>query len=497
MECWTAIHYLHAQGKSIRAIAEELSIARNTVRAALRLEHPPYYQRTKRPNPKLEPFADQIKDMLFRQNFIGSRILRELRKLGYQGGPTTLYTYLRTLKADRPDPRLSVRFETPPGQQGQFDWSPYSIPIGNRLVKVVIFCLTLAFSRRKFYWPSLNATQASIFEALEAALHYFGGSPKEVLIDNPRAFVDNANRVHFRWNQRFLELCGHYSIKPVACYPGRARTKGKVERPFFYLEEHFIKGRSWNTFDDFAQDLLSFAADELDYLVHSTTRERPMDRFEQEKDLLTPLPGVLFVSSHEEMRKVSWDCLVSFQGSRYSVPWQYAGKQVWVRASQGRRLLVRNQGGEQIAVHDIAARKGSTIIDPAHYEGIKKAAPKTRVVLEETFLRLFPDHRWFIEGVLSQHPNNAVDHLRAILSLAELYSPDALVAAFGLARDYRTYSQRFIRGLLESGGVTRQQGNCSLPQWTERPMPAGVIAEPALPISVDLGVYQRILEAGR
>jgi len=99
VECWTTIRYLHAQGKSIRAIAEELSIARNTVRAALRLEHPPHYQRTKRPNPKLEPFADQIKDMLFRQNFIGSRILRELRKLGYLWTRSRSNSSLRTRRA--------------------------------------------------------------------------------------------------------------------------------------------------------------------------------------------------------------------------------------------------------------------------------------------------------------------------------------------------------------------------------------------------------------
>jgi transposase len=498
VEGWTTIRYLRAQGKSIHAIAKELSVARNTVRAALRSDNPPRYQRPKRSNPKLDPFADQIKHMLFQQNFIGSRILRELRKLGYKGGPTALYAYLRDLKADQVDSRLTIRFETPPAHQGQFDWSAYTVIIGTSMVKVVVFCLTLAFSRRKFYWPSLNATQASIFEALERGLHYFGGSPKELLIDNPRAFVDNADRVHFRWNQRFLELCGHYSLEPVPCYPGRARTKGKVERPFFYLEEHFIKGHNWASFDEFAKDLLVFAAEELDYLIHSTTRERPIDRFEQEKNLLTPLPSLPFVGTHEEMRKVSWDCLVSFDGSRYSVPWQYAGKQVWLRPSQGRKLLVRNQNGQEIAMHEIAARKGLTIIDPVHYEGIKKATPKTRVVLEESFLRMFPDHRWFIDGILIQHRNNGVDHLRRIMSIAELYSRESLLAAFTLAKEYNTYSHRFIRGLLESGGITRQRPTPSvLPQRDDESLSTLEMHQLGLPITADLGVYQRILEAGQ
>ncbi len=50
------------------------------------------------------------------------------------------------------------------------------------MVKVTVFCLTLAFSRRKFYWPGLNEIQASIFEAIESALHHFGGSPKQLLV---------------------------------------------------------------------------------------------------------------------------------------------------------------------------------------------------------------------------------------------------------------------------------------------------------------------------
>jgi len=358
------------------------------------------------------------------------------------------------------------------------------VPLGGSVTRVVIFCLTLAFSRRKFYWPSLDETQASVFEALEAALHYFAGSPKQLLVDNAHVFVSDASPERFTWNKHFLELCGHYGIEPRACQPGRPRTKGKVERPFFYLEQHFIKGNAWEHFGAFARALAAFTSDELDTLIHSTTGERPIDRFQTERALLTPLPAVPFIGTHEEMRKVSWDCLISFGGSRYSVPWPYAAKHVWLRTSQGLKLIVRNQSGEQIACHDLAAKKGSTNIDPTHYDGLRKAVPKTRVLLEEAFLGLFPEQAPFIEGLLIQQKNNALDHLRAILGLAEVYPREALAAAFVAAKEYNTYSHRFIRGLLEAG------------EWAPgdaRP------ADPAGPnsLTVDLQVYQQILEAGR
>ena len=484
MEAWTTIRYLRAQGKSLRAIARELGVSRNTVRAALRQNAPLQYVRPKRPNLKIEPFIAQIEQMVLQKQFIGSRVLRELRALGYQGGETSLYEYLRSLNAKAYRSRVTERFETDPAQQGQFDWSPYTVPLGGILTRVVVFCLTLAFSRRKFYWPSLDETQASVFEGLEAALHYFGGSPKQLLVDNAHAFVTDASAQHFTWNTHFLELCGHYGIEPRACHPGRPRTKGKVERPFFYLEQHLIKGNGWEDFGVFARALVAFTVDELDTLVHSTTGERPIDRFQAERPLLTPLPAAPFIGTHEEMRKVSWDCLISFGGSRYSVPWPYAGKHVWLRASQGLKLIVRSQAGEQIACHNIAAKKGLTHIEPSHYEGLRKALPKTRVLLQESFLGLFPEHAAFIDGLLIQQKNNALQHLRAILGLAEVYPRTALADAFAAAKEYNTYSHRFIRGLLEAGERVPHDAPLSAPTG-------------ASSLVVDLSIYQRVLEAGR
>lgn len=502
MEAWTTIRYLHAQGKSIRSISKELDVARNTVRSALRREGPPAYVRPKRPNPKLVPFIAQIREMFFQKKFIGTRILRELRILGYSGGKTALYSYLGELKSGMPDPRVTERFETPPARQAQFDWSPYTLMLGGQMVKVIVFCLTLAFSRRKFYWPSLNETQASIFEAIEAAPHYFGGSPKELLIDNPRAMVTNANPAHFAWNTHFLELCGHYSIQPVACYPARPRTKGKVERPFFYLEQHFIKGNTWDRFDHLARALASFSSDELDQMVHSTTQERPIDRFQQEKPLLTPLPALPFVSTSEEMHKVSWDCLISFGGSRYSVPWRYAAKQVWVRPYQGLSLIVRNQKGEEIAKHKLSTRKGATIIDPAHYEGLRRDLPKTRILLEELFLRFFPDHKWFCDAVFIQHRSNAADHLRGIVSLVKVYPHEALLMAFEAAKQCNTYSHRFIRGVLEAEGSFDVSTSPTSKDSTDLRQAAQITpfrqsADHTGRVGADLDVYQQVLEAAR
>lgn len=485
VECWTTIRFLHAQGKGIRAIAKELDLSRNTVRDALRAEAPPARTRAKRPNPDLTPLAVPIATMLFEKKFIGSRILREIRQLGYAGGPTALYGYLADLKEERTRTKVTERFETPPGYQAQFDWSPYSIEIGGQVRRVVFFGMVLGYSRRKFYLPSYDETQGSIYEAVECSFAHFDGAPQQLLVDNAKAFILDARPDAVVWNPRFLELCGHYRVEPRHCQVRRAQTKGKVERPFFFLEEQFVKGRSFRDFDHLLQELERFQAEELDQAIHATTQESPLARFAEERAFLTPLPERRFVSSQEEFRKVSWDCLVSFQGSRYSVPHLYAGKQVWVRASQGVRLAVYNQRGQCIARHALSAKKGVTILIPEHYSGLRKQTPLTKVVLAEQFLARFPDQQPFLDGLLAQYKLAPVGHLRAILELAAVYSEEAMRSAFAAAVTFNTYSHRFVRGLLELGPVP-----------TADPSRLAVVfaAVPTTPIHRSLAAYQGILE---
>lgn len=260
LELWTTIRYLHAQGISKRKIAVQLGISRNTVAKALSLDKLPKYERKKQHvNLHIAPFESEIQRMALEQKFIGTRILREIRTKGYKGSKDALYRYLRKLKADHVEGKPSVRFETGPGQQAQFDWSPYTISTANEVIKVVVFSFTLGYSRLKVFFASLNETQVSVFEAIESALWFLGGAPKELLVDNHKNMVDDPRPGHFKWNSRFLELCGHYRMKPVACRVGNPRTKGKVENPFYYLEEHFIRGNTFLSFEDFCERLERFS----------------------------------------------------------------------------------------------------------------------------------------------------------------------------------------------------------------------------------------------
>jgi transposase len=485
LEAWTTIRHLHAQGYSISAIARQLNLSRKTVRRALQSTHPPRYQRKPVENPQLVPFIPLMQQMGSEQHLIGSRVLNEIRARGYAGSAAAFYRAWARLRPAQPDPRITERFETAPGVQSQFDWSDYTVQLGSALTRVVVYETVLSYSRRLHYSASLDATQASIFEALEEAFWHFCGVTKTLLVDNPRAFVLDVRPNHFQWNPQFLALCGHYRLEPVACQPGRPRTKGKAERPFYYLEQHFIKGHTWRDFAQFCEELARFEAEVLDHREHHTTHQAPLERFAEEAGCLTPLPPTRYVGIHEFTRKVSWDCMVPYQGSRYSVPYPYAGTRVWLRPSHGARLQILAADGTLLATHALSRTKGATVLDPAHYAGLRKDVPRTKVVLVERFRVRFPDQALFLDRLLAQYAVNPVRHLRGILELADHYPPHAMTAAFQTACEYSTYSVGFVRGVLQ-----HQASPPAAP-----PTPLGTLVEiPRLAITRDLRTYQVLLE---
>ena len=488
-----AVRSLKDRGMGIREIARELRLSRNTVRRYLRdrtvSTHPAQPARAPaKPNARLAPFIPEIERMLA-QDLIGSRIIAELRKRGFSGSTRTFYRQLTRLEATRqPNPAVE-RFETPPGRQGQYDWSEYTVPLGNVVTKVYVHSFLLCHSRYQHLSVSLHIAQSAIFEALEESFAHVCGVPREVLFDNPRAIVSRP-RPELVFNPRFLELARFYGFMPHACWSYRPQTKGKVERPFQMVEEHFIKGSSFANWSDLTRRLREFEAGTLNARIHGTTGERPRDRLLTEQTLLRELPRTRFISSKECFRKVSIDCLVSYGGSRYSVPWSYAGKQVWLRLTRELGLEITAPDGTLLARHRQSLQKGRTVMEPEHYRGLRDRPDARKQMLCRVFNERFPETvaEQFLVRLLAQYKFNATDQLRRVLTLADSYSRTMVLWAFGQALEYNTYSHRFLHGLLSrQEDEAACQGPVLLPEHR---------VLPRLDITRGLGQYQALLDEG-
>ena len=150
---------LREEGWSIRALSKHFTMGRNTVRRILRKNrkqreqgHDALDQR--RPmlrKSKLDAFKPMIQQLLQKYPQItGVRMCEELAADGFDGGHTIVMDYLRKIRP-RPKKEPELRFETPPGYQGQMDWSPYTLNFTRSgRQKVVCFSYILGFSRRQY-----------------------------------------------------------------------------------------------------------------------------------------------------------------------------------------------------------------------------------------------------------------------------------------------------------------------------------------------------------
>ena len=244
------IHVLHRQGMSIRAIARQLHLSRNTVRQYLRNQaRTPQYQRAERPS-LLEPFKPYLHERMeaARPHWIPATVLyRELQEQGYTGGDGILRNYLRPFKRKPREP--VIRFETAAGQQLQVDFT--TIRRGHDPLKALV--ATLGFSRATYVRFSQHERQEDWLCGIEEALIYFGGVPRELLFDNAKCLMlerDAYGEGKHRWNPALLEQSKQYGFKLRACRPYRAQTKGKVERMVEYLKYNFFV--RYTQFDSFA-----------------------------------------------------------------------------------------------------------------------------------------------------------------------------------------------------------------------------------------------------
>ena len=207
---------------------------------------------------------------------------------------------------------------------------------------------------------------------MESAFRAFGGVPEEVLFDNARALVErhDAGTREVVFNERLHAFARHWRVRPRACAPYRARTKGKDERGVGYLKRNAVAGRAFPTWAALEAHLEAWTREVADVRVHGTTGEAPMVRFARdEAATLRPLAGTPpFHATRELIRRVQADCAVEVEANSYSVPWRLIGERVQVTI--GADAVRISHAGRVVAVHEECAGHRERAIDPAHFEGV-------------------------------------------------------------------------------------------------------------------------------
>jgi transposase len=373
------------KGKSIKEIARDLKISRNTVRKILRSGETSFsYEREVQPRPRLGRWKADLDRLLTanagtsaRERLTLIRLFEELRALGYEGGYDAVRRYARTWSRDHASQTTAafVPLSFAPGEAYQFDWSHEIVVMNGVTVTVKVAHMRLCHSRMMFFRAYPRETQEMVFDAHERAFAFFKGACTRGIYDNMKTAVDTIFVGKERqYNRRFLQMCSHHLVDPVACTPASGWEKGQVENQVGLVRERFFTPRlRVKTYDELNAWLTDKCVAYAKVHPHPEQPDQTVwEVFEEERPNLVPYRG-RFDGFHALPASVSKTCLVRFDNNKYSVNASAVGRPVEIHAYADR--VVIHQDGRVVAEHARHHGRGETIYDPWHYVPVLARKP--------------------------------------------------------------------------------------------------------------------------
>ena len=385
-DLWHEIHSRFRLKETKKSIARAIGISVQTVRKILRQKQPERYSRKKQESELLGPFQEYILRRLAAVGYCAQAIFEEIRLRGYQGSYPTVKRFVGPLRQEA-EIEATIRFETPPGRQGQADWGQCWTIIDGKRVKVHLFVLTLGYSRRMYAVATVDEKMPAFLRSHEEGFAFLGGVPREIVYDNLKSVVlgRDFEGSRFEWNPIFWDFSRYYGFRPAPHRPYRPQTKGKVESGVKYVKR-FLWGKEFTSLDDLNAQLTDWIVNVADQRVHGTTHRQPAEMFLEEKDLLLPVASHrAYVIEERSLRYVPKDCLVAFQANRYSVPYRLAGKRVEV-LTDGEMIKIYH-AGELVSCHARIEGSHRSSVQMSHYVGLIKAAKPAAAPADDVEIR--------------------------------------------------------------------------------------------------------------
>jgi transposase len=377
VETIAKVRRLHlAERVPIKAICRDLGLSRKVVRKILRSGATEFrYERSTQPRRVLGTWQTDLDRLLAanaskpsRERLTLVRVFETLRELGYQGGYDAVRRYARDWARSHTTTTAAafVPLSFAPGEAYQFDWSHEVVVLGGATVTVKVAHVRLCHSRMLFVRAYPRESQEMVFDAHDRAFAFFKGVCGRGIYDNMKTAVDTIFVGRDRaYNRRFLQMCSHYLVEPVACTPASGWEKGQVENQVGLVRERFFTPRlRFKTYDELNAWLVDRCVAHARAQPHPEQRDRTVwAMFEAERPSLVPYGG-RFDGFHAVVAAVSKTCLVRFDNNKYSVQAAAVGQPVEIRAYADRIEL--RQDGRLVGEHSRCFGRDQTVYDPWH-----------------------------------------------------------------------------------------------------------------------------------
>lgn len=375
------IRRMHFREKqSLRAIAKQTGLSRNTIRDWLRqldVTEPKYPARA---SPSiLDPYQEQLAGWLRTDSHRPKRdrrtarvLFQQLRAQGYPGGYGRVAAFVRQWKAAGgalPSRQAFVPMRFAPGEAFQFDWSCEYATIAGIRRRLEVAHIKLACSRAFLLVAYPAQSHEMLFDAHAQGFAAFGGVSQRGIYDNMKTAVDKVGHGKERIvNARFTAMSSHYLFEPDFCNRAAGWEKGIVEKNVQDRRRQLWQGvlqRHWNSLAELNAWLHAECLASWQEMKHPDCPDITVaEALADEQPHLMPNPRP-FDGYIEKVLRVSATALVFFQRNRYSVPCEYAHQTVSVRSYPTELVMVAD--GIEIARHTRSFERYLTFYDWQHY----------------------------------------------------------------------------------------------------------------------------------
>ena len=445
-ELFSKIRHLKEQeGLTAPQIAAELAIDVRTVRKWLTATFRP--KKIPPRSSKLDPFKQDIVRMLETHPYTAAQIFQRIREQGFDGSYSIVKKYVRRVRPPKSPAFLKLSFA--PGECAQVDWGSYgAVNVGSTRRRLSFFVMVLCYSRMMYVEFTVSQTMEHFLGCHQNAFDFFGFVPKKIMVDNLKSAV--LKRIIGQapvFNPKYLDFANHYGFNIAPCNVGKGNEKGRVENAVGYVKKNFLAGLHIPDFSAVNPAARNWLDTIANVRIHGQTRQKPLDLFEKERPFLNPLPANPFDIATVSPVRASSQFRVTLDANHYSVPAEYAGTRLTLKAYPQRICLYSKD--KLIARHVRSYDRYQDFEDPDHPRELlnqRKKARDQKIFMR--FLALSSKAEQYYRK-LEQRRMNPHHHVRKIVALSEIYDPDAVARAIEDAFTFEAFSSEYITNLLE------------------------------------------------
>ena len=464
-QMYSNIQAMKEQGFSIRQIAKIKKISRNTVKKYWEMEPEEYAEKFGAANRTTALAAYEgvvVKWLETYPCMTAAQVCYWLaEKHRFDASDRTVRKYVAKLRAKHgitketePKRDYEAVEELPMGHQLQLDFGEKTVrsAYSSRYVKLYFAVFTLSYSRYKWgVFQDRPFLSSDLVNALYQCFDYFGGKPRQLVYDQDSIIVATENGGDIIHTKTFAAFLSESKLEVRVCRKSDPETKGIVEASVKYVKGNFMENRHYMGLDAWNKSFEDWLVRTGNRKQHGTTKRKPADMFDEEREHLLPLYGIAPAAIADGMdRQIRPDNTVWYKSNRYSVPYgtYNKGRAAFLEVAGG-RLKIISEAGDLLADHEVSLERGKLIKLGGHR---KKRGEKTAELREKTIALLGEEFRGYLEAICKRMPRYAKEQIGIVTAACGSYGRETALAAMRHCEGLGLHSANDLRGAAETIG---------------------------------------------